>query len=349
MKNIRYLQVKAGNLKNYLFVEEELSRIPPGRVRIQVKSVGLNFADVFACLGLYSATPKGSFSPGLEFSGIITDVGSDTKTSFQVGDEIIGVTRFGALSSFVDVEPAYLYTKPKEWSFEEAASFFVQALTAWYGLVELGRLTQEKLVLLQSAAGGVGLYSLQILHHFGADYCAVVGDLSKVSFLKSWGVSEEKILLRQKDPKKFFRDLQNFLSNHRKSGFDIVFDSVAGRYFKPQFDSLNRRGIYVLFGAADFMKFSDKPDFLWLAFKYLTFPRILPLRMIEKNQGIFGFNLIWLYDQIELFQKLIQDMQKVSWKKPLVGKVFEFPYSYEALKYLQSGKSVGKVVIKMEI
>ncbi len=48
-----------------------MEALNPGKVRIQIKAVGLNFADIFACLGLYSATPRGSFSPGLEFSGIV--------------------------------------------------------------------------------------------------------------------------------------------------------------------------------------------------------------------------------------------------------------------------------------
>jgi len=345
-KNIRYVQIKAGNLKNYKIVEEDLKPLSENKIRIQVKAVGLNFADIFACLGLYSATPKGSFSPGLEFSGIITEIGKNVKSNFQIGDEVIGTTRFGALSNYVDVSSSYLYPKPKEWSFEEAASFFVQSLTAWYGLVELGRLNENSYVLLQSAAGGVGLHALQILHHFNAKYCAIVGSPKKIEILKSYGVDQNDLLIRNNRVKIFFKDLQNHLKQHKKRGFDIVFDAVSGKFFKPQFQLLNRGGIYVIYGAADLMSNSNKPNYLWLAYKYLTFYRVLPLNLIDRNYGIFGFNLIWLYDKIELFQRMIREMQKINWKKPHIAKIFDFKDSYDALKFLQSGESTGKVVIK---
>ena len=53
---------------------------PAGALRVRVMAVGLNFADVFAGLGLYSATPKGDFVPGLEFSGVVEEVGEEGGT-----------------------------------------------------------------------------------------------------------------------------------------------------------------------------------------------------------------------------------------------------------------------------
>lgn len=346
-KKISYKQIQAGNLKNHQIIEEDLAPLSEHKIRINVKAVGLNFADIFACLGLYSATPKGSFSPGLEFSGIITEIGKKVQTNFKVGDKIIGTTRFGALSNYVDVGPSYLYPKPQEWTFEEAASFFVQSLTAWYGLVELGRLNQESYVLLQSAAGGVGLHALQILHHFSAKYCAIIGSEKKIGILESYNVNKNDILIRDRNPKKFYLELQNHLKQHKKRGFDIIFDAVSGKYFKPQFKLLNRGGIYIIYGAADLMSNSNKPNYLWLTYKYATFYRIMPLNLIDRNYGIFGFNLIWLYDKTELFKRMIENMQKVPWRKPHIAKVFDFKDSYEAIKYLQSGESTGKVVIRI--
>lgn len=346
-KKISYIQLKAGNLKNHKIIEEDLKPISDHKIRINVKAVGLNFADIFACLGLYSATPKGSFSPGLEFSGIITEIGQKVQTNFKIGDEVIGTTRFGALSNYVDVGSSYLYPKPENWTFEEGASFFVQSLTAWYGLVELGRLNENSYVLLQSAAGGVGLHALQILHHFKSQYCAIIGSSNKIEKLKEYGVNENDILIRSKKPNKFYTDLLNHLRQHKKRGFDIIFDAVAGDFFKPQFQTLNRGGIYIIYGAADLMKNSNRPDYLWLAYKYLKFYKIMPLNLIDKNYGIFGFNLIWLYDKTELFRKMIEEMKKVSWRKPSIGKVFDFQDSYNAIKYFQSGESTGKIVIKL--
>ncbi len=347
MKKISYVQIKAGNLKNYKFEEKDLQELSENKIRVEVKSVGLNFADIFACLGLYSATPKGSFSPGLEFSGVIVEIGKKIQTTLKVGDEVLGTVRFGALTNYLDVNPNYLYPKPKDWSFEESASFFVQALTAWYGLVELGRLNSKSFVLLQSAAGGVGLHSIQILHHFQSSYCAIIGNPNKIEILKKYNVKEEDILIRKNNIKEFYKDLQIFIKNKKRKGFDIIFDSVSGKFLKAQFQLLDRNGVYIIFGAADLMSKGNRPNYVWLAYKYLSFYRIMPLKLIDTNRGIFGFNLIWLYDKLELFQKMIQEMQKVQWKKPHIGKVFDFSNSYDALKYLQSGKSTGKIVIKI--
>ena len=61
-----------------------------------MRSIGLNFADIFALTGLYSATPKGPFIPGLEFAGIIVDLSKDLKTDYKIGQKVMGVTRFSA-------------------------------------------------------------------------------------------------------------------------------------------------------------------------------------------------------------------------------------------------------------
>jgi len=100
----------AGDLSRLTLVDSlTLDPIDPNRVRVQTKfvsisadchsfllmsptyqrsshkrAIGLNFADIFACLGLYSATPQGDFVPGLEFSGIVVDVGSSCSTELQV-------------------------------------------------------------------------------------------------------------------------------------------------------------------------------------------------------------------------------------------------------------------------
>src|SRR5829696_1800712 len=66
---------RVGSLDRLHSVTEPVAPPGPGEARVAVKATGLNFADVFACLGLYSATPKGTFVPGLEFAGVIEAMG----------------------------------------------------------------------------------------------------------------------------------------------------------------------------------------------------------------------------------------------------------------------------------
>ena len=89
MKRKVYRINKAGSLNNLNLIEENLSEPDNNEVTVEVKSIGLNFADLFAIQGLYSATPKGSFIPGLEYSGIVLNTGSQVK-DFEVDDRSYG-------------------------------------------------------------------------------------------------------------------------------------------------------------------------------------------------------------------------------------------------------------------
>ena len=80
---------KAGNLKNLRLTNELLPPPGPGEVQIAVRSIGLNFADIFAMFGLYSATPEGGFVPGLEYAGEIVEKGENVP-AFQKGDRVMG-------------------------------------------------------------------------------------------------------------------------------------------------------------------------------------------------------------------------------------------------------------------
>jgi alcohol dehydrogenase len=139
----------AGNMANLKLEEEEEDRVPGfEEVRVRVYAVGLNFADMFACQGLYSATPEGWFIPGLEFSGVIealhegapevqVSLGSAGRTtSYKVGDRVMGVIRFGGYSTHLITKLHFVRVLPPKWSYDEGASFLCQALTAWFGLRE---------------------------------------------------------------------------------------------------------------------------------------------------------------------------------------------------------------------
>ena len=77
-------------MNNLKLIEETLPAPGDEEVCVKVNAIGLNFADIFAIFGLYSATPKGSFIPGLEYSGEIISAGRNVK-DFKVGDHIMGV------------------------------------------------------------------------------------------------------------------------------------------------------------------------------------------------------------------------------------------------------------------
>ena len=174
---------RAGSLTRLAREARELPDPEHGEVRVRVAAVGLNFADVFACLGLYSATPRGAFVPGLECAGVVEALGPGAETRVAPGDRVMALTRFGGYATHVNVDARLLHPVPRAWSFAEGAAYPVQALTAWYALVRLGAVAPEHVVLVHSAAGGVGLQALSILEAVGARVIATVGDPAKRDIL----------------------------------------------------------------------------------------------------------------------------------------------------------------------
>lgn len=195
MKRKSYRITKVGSLKNLRLAEEEIDSPEDNEVCIEVKAIGLNFADVFTIFGLYKAAPKRDFIPGLEFSGIVIDRGKGV-TDLDVSDRIMGSVRFGSYTTHLNIDSTYVMKMPDNWSFEEGASFIVQALTAYYALVRLGNLAKtqvfasQQIVLIHSAAGGVGIYANRIAKKFSAYTIGTIGSPSKIDLLRSEGYDE---------------------------------------------------------------------------------------------------------------------------------------------------------------
>ena len=122
-------QLKAGRLSNLNKVSEELPEPGPDEVTVAVKAIGLNFADIFAIWGLHAATPKGIFTPGLEYSGVVAKVGSAVQ-GIKEGDQVMGVTRFGAYATHLNIDHRYVVPLPEDWDYAEGAAFLVHVLTA---------------------------------------------------------------------------------------------------------------------------------------------------------------------------------------------------------------------------
>lgn len=344
---------RAGSLDRLARRAEGLPDPGPGEAQVAVKAIGLNFADVFACLGLYSATPTGAFVPGLEFAGVVESLGPPSEGSGaptaqlpQPGDPVVGLARFGAYATSLNADRRYLRPIPAGWTFAEAAAFPVQALTAWYGLVELGSLKRRAVVLLHSAAGGVGLNALAILAHFDARVVATVGHAAKREFLRDrFGLLPEQIVVR--DRRDFARQLDDALAALGCDGFDLVFDAVAGPYFEPAYARLRPEGRLVLYGAADLMPGRRRLDYVRLALRYLRRPRLDPLRMIAENKSVMAFNLIWLWDRADRLGSAYDGVSGVLQNPPFVSRRFDFGDAPAALRHLQSGTSVGKVVLEV--
>ena len=329
---------KAGSIKNLKLTEEEVADPAGNEVQVEVKAIGLNFADIFAMYGLYGATPEKSFVPGLEYSGIIKKVGGNVTTT-KPGDMVMGITKFGGYTSIINIDVDYVSPLPDGWSFEEGAAFLVQMLTAYWALIELARIKKGDTVLIQSAAGGVGIWANRLAKNFEAYTIGGIGSAYKSDLLKQEGYDD--YILRSKG---FKNDLIGKLNGRP---LNIVLECIGGEIFKSSYDLLARNGKMVVYGSARYGQTGDRPNYLKLAAKYFTRPKIDPQKMIEQNKAVLGFNLIYLYDMKDRLKEILEDLNNYDLGKPVVGHTFDFPELKRAVKLFQTGKTQGKVVVRV--
>ena len=329
-------RLKAGNIKNLQLIEENLPDPNDNEVTIEVKAIGLNFADVFAIWGLYSATPEGEFTPGLEYAGVVAKVGKEV-SHVKVGDAIMGVTRFGAYTSHLNIDSQYAIPLPKGWDFATGASYLVQVLTAYYAMLRLGQLEKGQTVLIHSAAGGVGILANRIAKKYDCYTIGTVGGSHKLQRLNDEGY--DKGIVRGKD---FGDQLKKALAGRE---LNLVMECIGGDIMKAGFEALAPQGKSIIYGAASYAHPGDRPNYLKLFWKYLRRPKIDAQSLAELNKGVIGFNLIYLYEKAELMYELLAELKELDIEKPYVGQTFPFEKLPEAIRTFKLGKTMGKVVV----
>lgn len=122
--------------------------------------------------------------PGLDVAGIVERVGADV-TRFEPGDEVFGEGR-GSLAELAAAKQDRLITKPESLSFEQAAVLTVSGLTALRAVRDVGQVQPGQSVLVNGAAGGIGVYAVQIAKSLGAEVTGVCGP-GKADLVRSLG------------------------------------------------------------------------------------------------------------------------------------------------------------------
>ncbi len=252
----------------------------------------------------------------------------------------MGAIRFGAYATHLNIDSRYILKLPEDWSFEEGSAFIVQALTAYYALVELGNIKSNYTVLIHSAAGGVGIYANRIAKKFNAYTIGTIGSESKRNFLFNEGYDD--VILRNKN---FDRRLKKALGERK---LNIVLESIGGNIFEDSFKALAPSGRIIIYGGAQFMSHSSRPNYLNVLYKFLTRPKVDPLSLSNINKSVMGFNLIYLWDRPDELTSMAEEVLKIKINRPFIGKVYPFEKLVKALRYFQSGKTIGKIVVKVD-
>lgn len=331
-------QLKAGSLTNLTLVTAELPEPQPHEVTVAVKAVGLNFADIFAIWGLYAATPPGVFIPGLEYAGVIARIGEAVEGR-QVGDRVMGVTRFGAYTTHLNIDHRYVVPIPDGWDFAEGAAFLVQVLTAYYGLIKLGDLQRGQTVLIHSAAGGVGIMANRIAKQYNAFTIGTIGRPDKRKLLEQEGY--DRVIVRSKH---FEQDLKQALEGR---DLNLIMECIGGKILKIGYRQLAPMGRMIVYGSAQYGSVGNRPNYLKMIYLYLTRPKIDPQNMTSENKSVMAFNLIFLFQHVEIMHQALNEIWQMNLTKPHVGHRFAFADLKDALLLFQSGKTSGKVVLEI--
>jgi alcohol dehydrogenase len=332
-------RLKAGALSNMNLVTEALPPPGPGEVTVEVRAIGLNFADIFAIWGLYGATPEGLFTPGLEYAGYVREVGPGVQ-GVKAGDRVMGVTRFGAYTTHLNIDHRYVLPIPEAWSIEEGAAYLVQVLTAYYGLVRLGDLQRGQTVLVHSAAGGVGTFAGRIARKYDCYTIGTIGSDRKVDYLREEGYHDWIV----RDTKTFHQDLTRALGDRE---LNLIMECIGGKIFSVGFDVLAPMGRHIVYGSARYGTVGNRPNYLRLLRLYLTRPKIDPQKLPENNKSVMGFNLIWLYERVELMHQILSELRELDVGTPNVGHVYPFGELKNAILKFQTGETTGKVVVRV--
>jgi NADPH:quinone reductase-like Zn-dependent oxidoreductase len=211
-------------------VEIPIPQPGEGQVLIKVRFAGVNPADWKMRSGFmkaYRPVPM-PWTPGLEGAGMVETLGSGV-TQFQQGQAVYGAFP-GAYAEYAVSPVSELQPKPEKLSFEEAASVPIGSLTAWGSLFEVANLQPGQRVLVQGAAGGVGLYGVQLALWKGAEVYGTAST-ANVDFVRSLGA--EAIDYTRGPVEQKVRDL------------DLVFDTVGGEVIQQSLKLLKRGGLLV--------------------------------------------------------------------------------------------------------
>ncbi len=310
----------------------------PAEVRIRVEASGVNFADLMARMGLYPDAPKVPCVVGYEVAGVVDAVGQGM-TEFHQGDAVLSMTNFGGYSDVVCVPAVQVVARPPKMSAQDGAAFLLSYLTAYALLVVMGSLRKGDHVLIQSAAGGLGLAALDICRIHGAETIGLASS-AKHGFLKERGL-DHAIDSRASDWAQEVRQITG------GQGVEIVLNSQGGQSLRQSYELLAATGRLLTFGASSIAPGSRRSVGALLSF-ITSMPRFAPLRLMNDSKGVLGIHIGHFRGQERKVRAWTE--QLLAWYNegklhPHVDRAFPFSEAPEAHQYLHDRKATGKVVL----
>ena len=216
----------------------------PGDVLIDVHVVGVNFPDTLMVQGLYQTRPEKPFVPGRDAAGVVVAVGANV-TRFKPGDRVLAQVRWGAYAERLAAPEARCFMVPDDIEFVVAAAMGTVFPTVHVSLMIRANYRAGESVLVNGAAGGIGLAAVQIAKAKGAT--VIAGDISddKRELATSYG-ADHTIDIMADDLRESLRQQVFAVTDGR--GVDICLDPIGGDVFDASLRALDFEGRIITIG-----------------------------------------------------------------------------------------------------
>jgi NADPH2:quinone reductase len=298
----------------------------PDEVLVDIVAGALNRADLMQRMGGY-ADPRGLpiEIPGMEFSGIVSGLGSRAKM-WKLGDRVMAIEAGGAYAERIAVHERQLLAIPASVATEDGAAIPEVYLTAWDALVLQGGLTSGRWALVHAGASGVGTAAIQIAKALGARV-AVTCSAGKADACKALGADE----VFERSPHDWLADAKAAVP----AGFDTILDVIGGEEVNRNLQAVAPRGTIVqvgLMGGAT----TDVNVGLLLAKRATWVGTTLRGRPIEEKVGVirrFATEMLPLFDTGAL--------------RPVIDSRYPLAQIADAHIAMESNTNIGKILVDM--
>ncbi len=299
-----------------------------GEVRIRVKALGLNRAEVMFRSGQYLEQPKFPARLGYEAAGIVESVGTGVE-GLKVGDAVstapaFSLNQYGVYGELAVVPATAVMKHPPSLSWQQAAAVWMQYLTAYGALVGIADIKAGETVLIPAASSSVGIAASQIANMIGAIPIALTRSETKRRALMDLGFRHV-----------IATDEQDLVAEVRKltadQGARVVFDPVGGPTVAKLTAAMAQRGILFQYGALS------------------AEPTPLPLMdVLGKSLTIRGYVLHEIttdLSQLKRAEQFVVNGLSSGKLTPVIARTFSLDQIVEAHRYLESNTQIGKIVV----
>lgn len=310
----------------------ELAQVPvpvpgPDQILVRARAACVNFSDALVVRGTYQSRPPLPAIVGMEASGEVVAGAVDDR--IPLGSMVAGLTSglVGAFAEYVVLDTGSAFVPPRGYSAVEAACFPVAFQTSWFAVLVRGGVGPGDAVLVHAAAGGVGLAAVQLSRALGAQcIIGVVGSESKRTVALEAGCTH--VLLRD-DP-----ELVKRVKEAAGGAVNVIIDPVGGAAHGISERVVGFDGRIVLVGFASG-----------------HVPLVRADLALVKNYSVLGLHWGLYRDRApravgEHYRRLVEVVEKQA-IHPVVSQVFSFDRVPDALATVESGRSVGRVVVDL--